>query len=99
MVDAGPEPTYEKNERTPRPGPVTVMLKPKWDKWDTIAYREYIYNPLYLPSFHSPITNFKFIMSFGMFGDCFKGCRVSIPNYRYTNVIKNGPKRVWLGPL
>ena len=63
----GPSLRMKENESAPPPpGPVTLMLKPKWDKWDTIACREYIYKHLYLPSFHSPTTNFKSIMSFGM---------------------------------
>ena len=74
--------------------PVTVKLRPRWDKCDTMAYEDFISQ--HLNPFDTPQSDFEFLMSLGHLTSTLKRAAcISIPNHRTSKQIKVGPKRIW----
>ena len=74
--------------------PVTVKLKPKWDKGDKNAYEDFVSRQL--NSFNTPQTEYDFILSLRQLTATLKrAAYVSIPNHKTNKEIICGPKRIW----
>ena len=74
--------------------PVTVKLKPKWDRCDKTAYEEFISRRL--SPLDAPQTDLEFLMSLEHLTTTLKrAAYASIPNHKSRKEIKLGHKRIW----